>query len=387
LADARPLLEPNVRSRIAGGPERTIYVHRASAIGSQASDALRLLRWLNLVCTMVVVLATARLVQTQVGSARLAIAAGICLALVPQWSAILTMVNNDAAATLAATASFVLLVRLASGNASQQQSMMAGLAIGVALGTKLTTAFLVPAAAAALGSPALRHVRSRRALVLTAGILLASGCILLRNWIVFDDLLASGFRRAVLERSGFLALSKAQPRPGIADPAFWTLLHAQVYEAFWARFGSLGAGPDAGSRIWVIYAAISAVLGVALASGLTSGLGALMPGRFGRLAGTASRAWGEVTAATALASGLIIWVAVNLADRPEVVVHWTPRHLVPLTAPALLLASLGLVHLRRRTGGHPALWRAGAGLLVAALALAWLGSLRHAVQQMHLGYL
>ena len=85
--------------------------------------------------------------------------------------------------------------------------------------------------------------------------------------------------------------------------------------------------------------------------------------------------------------GLAAWVGVNLVPRADMVVHWTPRHILPLTAPAALLVGAGLERLRHASA--PVVVQVGAalvGVTIAALALAWLGVLRATVLMFHFGY-
>jgi hypothetical protein len=84
--------------------------------------------------------------------------------------------------------------------------------------------------------------------------------------------------------------------------------------------------------------------------------------------------------------GLVAWAAVNLAPRADMVVHWTPRHIMPLTAPMAVLVAAGLDGLGR---SRPVVGRVTAvatGLLLPALALAWIGVLRATILMLHFGY-
>jgi hypothetical protein len=68
------------------------------------------------------------------------------------------------------------------------------------------------------------------------------------------------------------------------------------------------------------------------------------------------------------------------------VVHWTPRHILPLTAPAAVLVGAGLERLRTASAVVQRLGAAATGLTVVVLALAWLGVLRATVLMFHFGY-
>ena len=375
LADDAPAQEGNPRSILSGGRERTVYRHSGppQAVGGRTS--LYALRWLNLVCSIGVIAILTRLLRRSLLNPELAAGAACCLALVPQWSAILAMAGNDAPATLAATIACAGLARLASGDGSTRTVALAGVAVGFALATKLTTWFLVPMAAFAALAPALGRFRFRTGATLLGTIALASGWVPVRNLLVFGDPMASAFKRDLLDRSGFLALSTVQP--GVGTPAFWAMLRAQVFEAFWGRFGSLGAGPDGASRLWLVYAASTVLIAIAVI------VGSLWALRLARA--DAGRGWGVAMLAVGASAGLAGWVWINLAARADTIVHWTPRHVLPLSAPLLVLAALGAQQLRE-TGLRPASRRLVASIVVTALAGAWFATLRHVIQQFHYGY-
>jgi hypothetical protein len=80
------------------------------------------------------------------------------------------------------------------------------------------------------------------------------------------------------------------------------------------------------------------------------------------------------------------WLAVNLLPRADMVVHWTPRHILPLTAPAALLVAAGFERLRHAPAWLRRFGSAATGLTVVGLALAWLGVLRATVLMFHFGY-
>ena len=83
------------------------------------------------------------------------------------------------------------------------------------------------------GAPDWRGHRSGRRLDPRCG----HGC-------VFGDPSAHAFKRAVLEAGGFVPTRGPMPW----TPEFWAQMRVMVFEPFWARFGSLGAGPFPGSR-------------------------------------------------------------------------------------------------------------------------------------------
>jgi hypothetical protein len=334
-----------------------------------------MMRALNLLSSIGVLIAMMVLFHRLRITPPLATVAACCLVLVPQWSAIMTMGGNDAPATLLSTIACVLLVRIASGDRSSRAAALAGVAVGFALSTKLTTWFLVPMAACAVLAPGVGPMRRRTVVILSGTIALAGGWVPLRNILVFGDPTASAFKREILERSGFLALSAAQPAAG--TPAFWTMLRSQVLEAFWARFGSLGVGPDAASRLWTVYAAVTVLIVIALIAGVFYAI---------RLARARDeRDWRPLTLAVGAATGLAAWIWINLAARPDTIVHWTPRHVLPLSAPLVALAALGAQRLSN-TVARPTITRLGASVILVVLAGAWLSTLRHVIQQFYFGY-
>lgn len=376
-ARPEPIIRPNPASMLQGGIERSLYRHGEpdrNSRGRRGFDLLRLVSWLMMGLT---VLVAARALSRHLDDSTLAAAAASSLPLVPQWSAVLTTVSNDSLATMLATlAAATLLSARPSGRASSR-AVVAGILCGLALATKLTAAFLLPMGVAAI---LVSHPTRRLAdgALMGAGVLAGTGWVFVRNAWVFGDPLASDFKRMILDRSGFVALSHAQP--SIADAAFWTNLHGQLFEAFWARFGSLGVGPTPGSRLWWFFGAVSGGLLVLLAAGFWFAV------RRSSFQHRAQVAPATVVAAWGTAAGFALWLGVNLAGLDDVVVHWTPRHLLPLSLPALWVAVAGLQALRRTSAEHPCRsCRLAAGGFLLLLTLSWLACLRHVMAQFHFG--
>ncbi|MGE3842265.1 MAG: glycosyltransferase family 39 protein [Vicinamibacterales bacterium] len=375
-AQAEPVMRLNPASTLQGGIERSLYRHaepdRESA-GRSAFDLLRAVSWLMMGLTVLIV---ARSLSKQAGDFTLAAAAAAALPLVPQWSAVLTTVSNDSLATLLATLAAAILLWPRGADDPSFRPIAAGVLCGLALSTKLTTAFLLP-----MGFAAVLFSDSRRRLaeggLMFVGVLIAAGWVFARNLWVFGDPLAADFKRAILDRSGFVALSHVQP--SVTDAAFWTGLRGQLFEAFWARFGSLGVGPTPGSRLWWFYGACTGAVLVFLAVGFWIAAHHVVVRR-------QSTSPSTVVAACGTATGITFWLAVNLAGLEDVVVHWTPRHLLPLSLPALSLAVAGLRGLRQHSVARP--WRPhrlAGGVFLLLLVLAWLASLRHVIAQFHFG--
>jgi hypothetical protein len=221
----------------------------------------------------------------------------------------------------------------------------------------------------------------RPVLLVGAGIVLAAAWIHVRAWMVFGDPSAQAFKRAVLEAGGFVPT--AGPMPW--TPEFWTQMRVMVFEPFWARFGSLGAGPFPGSKVWLPYAAASVLL-VALAAWSTLAAAASLWRARRRDPATPDTSAVMLVCALGVALGLVAWALVNLVPRADMVVHWTPRHILPLTAPAAVLVGAGLERLRTASAVVQRLGATATGLTGVVLALAWLGVLRATVLMFHFGY-
>ena len=200
---------------------------------------------------------------------------------------------------------------------------------------------------------------------------------------MFGDPQAVAFKKAVLEAGGFVPLTG--PMPWTAE--FWTQMRVMVFEPFWARFGSLGAGPFPGSRLWLVYGAASVVIVLGAAVGVVGWT----------LAGIREirRGSGGKAACTMLAIGVC---AAGVSRRPRGLDWRQPgaagRHGRPLDA-APHPAAHGTRGVTRRRGSRAAAARVRAqssygsrviGMTIAALALAWLGVLRATILMFHFGY-
>ena len=215
------------------------------------------------------------------------------------------------------------------------------------------------------------------------GIAVAAAWIAVRAWFVFGDPQAVAFKKAVLEAGGFVPLGG--PMPWTAE--FWAHMRVMVFEPFWARFGSLGAGPFPGSRVWLVYGAASMLIVMLAAHGIVSWtLAGLRDVRRGTSSDTARTMLAVAVCGVGVGVGLAAWAGVNLLPRADMVVHWTPRHILPLTAPAALLVGAGLERLRHASAPVRQGGAALVGVTIAALSLAWLGVLRATVLMFHFGY-
>ncbi len=398
-----PSLVMNPRSRLQpGGTEPTIFEHAAPPVPATAHEGLRLLRLMSLFMAVGTALVIARLVTLVTDDGLIAATVAGGLGLVPQWCAVMGAVSTDPPATFLAAIATLAIARVGLGRAHTGCLLLTGLSIGAAYAVKSTAVFLVPMALLACaiaatdtGSPAAaatrrselwRFVRrvGRYGLLVVTGILLASAWIHVRAWIVFGDPLAFAFKKAVLEAGGFVPTRGPMPW----HPEFWGQMRVMVFEPFWARFGSLGAGPFPGSSVWLVYGAASLLL---LASATVGVCGTWLAGlrqvRAGNARGRQARRVVPVSlCVVGVCAGLAAWIGVNLAPRADIVVHWTPRHILPLTAPAAVLIAGGLSYLSAASSRTRRLAALVVGLTLPALALAWLGVLRATVLMFHFGY-
>jgi hypothetical protein len=392
----------NPRSRLRrGGTEPTIFAHDVAVASSTGHRAVVLLRVVSLLMALATTWLIARLVLTVTTDGLVVATVVGGLGLVPQWCAVMTAVSTDPPATLIASAATLVIVSIALGRTGARGELLAGMLIGAAYGVKATAVFLVPMAvlACVLDAANREHLGSttrltdglgralkasvRPVLRVGLGVVLAAAWIHVRAWLVFGDPTAFAFKKAILEAGGFVPA--AGPMPWTVE--FWSQMRVMVFEPFWARFGSLGAGPFPGSKVWSIYGIASLLICLVPAAAIVGWIRAgLREVRSGGGARAACTMLTVSVCALGVGVGLIAWIAVNLAPRADMVVHWTPRHVLPLTAPAALLLAAGL---ERLAHASPMARRAGAattGLLVLALALAWLIVLRDTMLMFHFGY-
>lgn len=403
LAVPAPALVPNPRSRLQpGGTEPTIFHHGAPPVPPTGQRALLVLRIASLLMALLTTWLIARLLTTVTADPLVIGTVAGGLGLIPQWCAVMSSVSTDPPATLLAAAATLAIVRVASGRRDTPWLLLTGLLVGAAYAVKATAAFLVPMAglacflAATIPPP--RHERARHrsgelrpfllsalraALVIGLGIALAASWIPLRAWLVFGDPSAHDFKRAVLEVGGFVPTRG--PMPWTA--AFWAQMRVMVFEPFWARFGSLGAGPFPGSRVWQPYAAASVLLvALAFTGAIGTSLAALRRIRLGPTPSSPVDVFAAAVCGVGVCLGLGGWIGVNLVPQADMVVHWTPRHILPLTAPAALLVGAGLERLRHATVPIQRGSAVVVGVTIAALGLAWLGVFRATILMFHFGY-
>ena len=358
---APTVLAPDPSSRLSGGPRWVVYSHERPLEPREVATRLYVLRAFGALLAVIGVVATVALTRAVTGSTAAAAFAGASLALVPQWAAILASVGNDGlSTTLAALAALSLWPLLAAPSVGP--AAVAGVLSGAALSTKFTTACLVPGLLYALWC-APRLNRARLALAAFGGLALTGGWPFVANVVLHGDPLATSFKRAALVAGGFTGASTGVP--GLLDPGFSRYFVVMVIEPFWARFGSLGAGLAAGSRGWNAYFVLTGVIGVAVAGGV---LAAWTGNRASGSEGASRQRLARALVVTVL-SGLALWLGANVVNASSMVVHWTPRHLMPLTAPLVALGALGAV---RGTAWLPRELRLALGvLLLVCLSGLW----------------
>jgi hypothetical protein len=94
-----------------------------------------------------------------------------------------------------------------------------------------------------------------------------------------------------------------------------------------------------------------------------------------------------LASATGVLVGVGLWAWVNLVPQADVIVHWTPRHILPLTVPLMVVVASGTQHIAaglRVTPRRWFRWALAGGLLI--LALTGLAVLRSVVLGFHFGY-
>ncbi len=361
-ASAPTILTPDPSSRLLGGPRWVVYSHERPLDPPELARRLYLLRAFGVLLAALCVIATVLLTRAVSGSDRASLLAGAALALVPQWTAIMSSAANDGlATTLSAWAVLALWPLVAVQTAGW--AVTAGLLAGLALSTKLTAACVIPGLLYALWSTqTTRRVQLGAAAL--AALAMAGGWPFAWNLVAHGDLLASAFKRAALEAGGFTGAAGSVPGP--FDPGFWRYVVVMVVEPFWARFGSLGAGLAAGSRGWGVYFALTACVALAIVSGSVASWTAE------KRRGPAERSRRQLAQAltVTVACGLLLWLGANVVNPSAMVVHWTPRHVMPLTASLVALGALGAVRAAAwlpRSARHLLGWP-----LLAVLAGLWL---------------
>ena len=364
---AAPLQQRNPRSRTYGGREVTRYTHSEPA-PAPFIRVLFALRLASVVFGGITIWLLFRLVRKVSGSARTAALATMGLLLVPQFTAMSAVVNNDGLATMLAAVAACLIFTAGRETGSLQRTILIGLVAGLAIATKLSTAFLVPMMGVAL---LLRFWRDPRRLfahgaVFAASATLAGGWVFLRNWLAFGDPLAREFTLAIA------APLQVPMYHALTGPFFLEQLPDFLYRTFWASFGWVLVEPPRESWVWTLYLS------------LTIALIALFVGYSARVALARVAPEARQIGVTAL-SGIVV----NFAAFLWYASIWSAnqsRYFYPTLGPALLLmtpavGAAGRV-LRRL---HPALDRWVYALLYVALAAAWLVAFEAAILRFHYG--
>lgn len=378
-APAAPAPVVHPQSRLLGGPGVNLYRHPDVTSPGGTTRAFWLLRGLSLVMAGAALFCALRAVTMATGNFALAAVATAAVGLVPQWGAVMGSVSTDPPATCAAAIAMLLLGRAAQAPAGWHWSAAAGLATGLACATKVTSVFLGPAAVVVLLAVHRhdRHAGMRHGAAFATAATLGAAWVPLRAWLVFGDPLAREFKREVLALGGF----HVTEGPPVLSAAFVGQMQTMVFEPFWARFGSLGAGPLPGTRLWWIYGAATAALLFAMSIGM------LAAWRRVRRTPADVRGWMAMASVAGVATGCALWAWINLVPRADVIVHWTPRHLLPLTVPLLVVTAVGIQRVNASLSArHRLLLRAALAGGLIALGLASLAVWRSVVLGFHFGY-
>jgi hypothetical protein len=162
-------------------------------------------------------------------------------------------------------------------------------------------------------------------------------------------------------------------------------MRVMVFEPFWARFGSLGAGPLPGTRLWWVYGLVTCILLALYVVGAVRTTWWAWRGASDRV--DVRRTWMVVGCSIGSVAGVALWAWVNLVPQADVIVHWTPRHILPLTVPLLVVVASGLQALAASVSPTSrAALRVGSGIGLLVLALTGLLVFRSVVLGFHFGY-
>jgi hypothetical protein len=192
----------------------------------------------------------------------------------------------------------------------------------------------------------------------------------LREYLVLGDPLGRQFRVDVLRAAGL----GQTPSPGLLDPALLTLWRTALFESFWARFGSLGAGPFPGSRLWTLYGLTTAGMLIAFAAGLVEAFRS--PRRGGVL----------IALATGAIAAVALWFYVSLVPRPYMAIHWTPRYVQPALPLIIAVTAAGVRRLVAMVGVPDGLVNAAGAAMILVAATAAISVLRATILMVHFGY-
>lgn len=312
-------------------------------------------------------------VHAYTGRSRIAALAAASVALIPEFGVHHMLVSNDPAACCLASIASLLWIRWYVSGAPQtwQAPAAIGTVSGLAIATKLTTAFLL-----AMG-PLLFLVRYRLAKDRTSDathrlplwqcaavwivtVLAGGAWNFVRNWRLFGDPLATALKHTLLAQQGDVV----HFHPGELS-SYRNLAHV-IFHGFWVSVGWTDWGPEA-TWIWLLYGLLTMVLLLAVGAAVVK----------------ASRPEG-------LVSVLLVVVVLNAAAFAAALAL-TPgnsmRYLLPLTVPLAVIVVAGLQELRAHathsvTTGHVR-WMIVA--LIGSLALAWLATFGEALTAFRFG--
>ncbi|MBK6434193.1 glycosyltransferase family 39 protein [Candidatus Amarolinea dominans] len=197
------------------------------------SLAMHLLRFFSALLSTVTVWGVFALARTLApGRPALALAAAGFVGFLPGFLFSSGAVSNDNLAATLGTLSLLLALRIAAGGWTHRRGLALGVLLGLGLLTKVSLLVLWPVAALAVVlAPGWRSWTARLAAaslsLAPAGLIAAPW--LLRNWLLYHDLLGWPLVRATVD-----------VRQGPVDFSVLVWLASGLFKTFWGKFGAAG---------------------------------------------------------------------------------------------------------------------------------------------------
>ncbi|MDO8670216.1 MAG: glycosyltransferase family 39 protein, partial [Dehalococcoidia bacterium] len=220
--------------------------------------AIHVIRWLTLLMGVATIICTYRIARLIVPSRlAIALAAAALVAFNPEFNFIAASVNNDNLMTLLASVIVFMLVYYVKTGITYRRSLLLGVALGLALLSKLTALGLIPLIFACLVLICLRQrsltIFLRHAIVVSLTAALIAGWWYVRNWRLYGDPTGLSMMLRIV--------GVRVPTPGILD----LLSEFQGFRiSFWGLFGGVNIIAD--ERIYQLLDGVTilAVLGLVL---------------------------------------------------------------------------------------------------------------------------
>lgn len=267
------LLEPDRRINVSAPPNPDhlwrgghtlavpFYRHGPDSPFAAVSDAVAFygLRAMSVLCGVANLLVLLALGRRWLGSGPVALLVPLFAATLPQFAFLSGVVSPDNLTSLLCTVAVWYAMRALSGGT--REACLFGVALGLAVLSKKTALFLIPATAVLFAVEAVRH--RDRATVLLGHFALAfgvatvlSGGLFVRSWVLYRDLLGTTMEKATLP---MLVAEKSLASDWFRGP-FWSGLG----RSFVGLFGWLNVPlPAAACRLWIALAT-AALAGVVL---------------------------------------------------------------------------------------------------------------------------